>query len=217
MTIAAAGTAGTAVRAFALALGVAWLAGCALMTPAQVDAPAAFTLGPLALELPRPARCGSTTLIVFPPQAPSIYATTQMAYTTQPQQIGYFARHEWAEPPPQMLHALLIRALQDTGCFDAVVAPPYPNRYRHALRSELVELLQDFSSQPPTLLLTLRVQLGDDTAGRLVDSKQIAVREPLLQATPEAGAVAANQAAAKALREAVSFVLTATSSSASRP
>jgi cholesterol transport system auxiliary component len=97
------------------------------------------------------------------------------------------------------------------------VEPPYAYHYSHALRTELVELLQDFTSQPPTLRLVLRAQLSDDTAGRVIASKQVVLREPLSQGTPEAGVVAANKATARALQEVVMFALVATSSSGSRP
>jgi cholesterol transport system auxiliary component len=140
-----------------------------------------------------------------------------MAYATQAHQIAYFGRHEWADTPSRMLLPLLVRALQDTRCFNAVVAPPYAYHYTHALRTDLVELLQDFTSQPPTLRLVLRAQLSDDAAGRVIASREVVLREPLSQGTAEAGVSAANRATTRALQEVVMFVLAATSSSRSRP
>jgi cholesterol transport system auxiliary component len=140
-----------------------------------------------------------------------------MAYTTEAHQIAFFNRHEWTDTPSRMLLPLLVRALQDTRCFSAVATPPYTEHYTHALRTDLVELLQDFTSQPPTLRLVLRVQLSDDVVGRVVASREIVLSEPLLQGTPEAGVVAANRAAARALQEVVTFALTATSSARYRP
>jgi cholesterol transport system auxiliary component len=211
----AAGARVTAIT-IAMALGVPALPGCALLSAAKVD-PETFMLNPPAPDLPQSRRCTAGTLLVFPPQAQAVYDTTQMAYTAQAHQIAYFSRHEWADTPSQMLLPLLVRALQNTRCFKSVTAPPYAYHYSHALRTDLVELLQDFTSQPATLRLVLRAQLSDDAAGRVIASREVVVREPLSQGTAEAGVVAANRATARALQEVVMFVLAATSSSRSRP
>ena len=216
MTSAAGSMARVITITIVMALGVSGLPGCALLSAAKVDTPT-FMLDPLAPDMPQARHCTAATLLVLPPQAQAIYDTTQMAYTTQADQIAYFGRHEWADTPSRMLLPLLVRALQDTHCFNAVVAPPYTYHYTHALRTDLVELLQDFTSQPPTLRLVLRAQLSDDAVGRVIASRELVVSEPLSQATAEAGVIAANRATARALREVVVFVLTATSSSRSRP
>ena len=217
MTSAAAGAMARAIAmTTAMMLGVSVLPACALLSAAKVDTQT-FMLNPPPQDLPLARHCTGATLLVFPPQAQAIYDTTQMAYTTQAHQVAYFGRHEWAETPSRMLLPLLVRALQNTRCFNAVVAPPYAYHYTHALRTELVELLQDFTSQPPTLRLVLRAQIGDDAAGRVIASKEVVLREPLSQRTAEAGVIAANKATAKALQEVVTFALAATSSSRSRP
>ena len=203
------------VCAIVLAFGVSVLPGCALLRPANIETSKGM-LSPAPLDIPKKTNCGAT-LLVFPPQTQPIYDTTQMAYTIQVNQVAHFSRHEWAETPSRMLLPLLVSALQSAGCFNAVVTPPYPYAYTHALRTEIVELLQDFTVQPAVLHLSLRVQLGDDTTGRVITGKEITVHEPMPLRTPEGGVIAANAAAAKTLREVVSFVLAATSSARSRP
>ena len=212
--------AGTMARMIAvtivMALGMSTLPGCALLSAARVDTQT-FTLDPPAPDMRQAAHCAAETLLVFPPQAQATYDTTQMAYTTQAHRVAFFSRHEWADTPSRMLLPVLVRALQDTHCFSAVVTPPYAEHYTHALHTDLVELLQDFTSQPPTLRLVLRVHLSDDVAGSTIASRELVLSEPLSQGTPEAGVVAANKAAARALQEVVVFVLTATSSATYRP
>jgi cholesterol transport system auxiliary component len=88
-----------------------------------------------------------------------------------------------------------------------VLTPPPVGRVSYTLRSEIVELLQDFTTQPATLRLGLHIELADDAAGRVIASKDIALREPMRQAAPEAGVAAANEALAKALQEVARFVL----------
>ena len=147
------------------------------------------------------------TLLVFTPEAKSMYDTTQMAYSREPHQIAYFRRHQWAEPPSRMLQPLLLKTLEATRYFSAVLTPPYAGRYSYALRTEIVELLQDFTSDPAVFRLSLRLRLSDDAVSRVVATKEIALREPMSQRTPEAGVAAANQAAAKALQQVAGFVL----------
>jgi cholesterol transport system auxiliary component len=181
------------------------LAGCALLSPAHLESTKAV-LNKLPAELPQPG-ARTASVLVFPPETKPVYDTTQMAYTTQAYQVAYFSRHEWAETPSQMVQPLLVATLRRTRAFSAVLMPPHVGRVSYTLRCEIVELLQDFMTQPATLRLGLHVELGDDTAGRVVASKDITLREPMRQATPEAGVAAANEALAKALQELARFVL----------
>ena len=162
--------AGARARAIAItlvtALGASALPGCALLSAAKVDPPS-YMLNPVVPDMPQARHCTATTLLVFPPQAQASYDTTQMAYTTRADQISYFARHEWADTPSRMLLPLLVKALQNTRCFNAVVAPPYTAHYTLALRTDLVELLQDFTSQPPTLRLVLRDPAGQERTANI--------------------------------------------------
>ncbi|HEV8315210.1 MAG TPA: ABC-type transport auxiliary lipoprotein family protein [Burkholderiaceae bacterium] len=206
---------GTIVRAIVVAFGASVLAGCALLTPVKIDTRKEM-LTSLPLDLPQRANC-ARALLVFPPQARPIYDTTQMAYAIQGQQVAYFSQHEWGETPSQMLLPLLVSALRRTHCFNAVVTPPYPYAYSYALRTDIVALLQDFTTQPATLQLSLRVQLSDDVNRRVIASKELTLREPMPLRTPEDGVAAANAATAEALRQVVMFVFAATSSSRSRP
>lgn len=149
----------------------------------------------------------SNTLLVFPPQTASVYDTKQMAYRTQAHEVAYFTEREWGETPAGMLHPLLVKTLEKTGAFDAVLTPPYAGRYTRALRTEILELMQDFSSQPATLALTLRFQLTDYEGQQVIATKEVSVRKPIEQATSYAGVVAANGATAEALRQMAVFAL----------
>jgi cholesterol transport system auxiliary component len=202
-------------RTIIVAFGVSVLPGCALLRPVSTDTNKRM-LNPALPDVPQKKNCGAT-LLVFPPRTQPIYDTTQMAYVIHAHQIAFFSRNEWAETPSQMLLPLLVSVLQSTGCFNAVVTLPHPYSYTHALRTEIVELMQDFSAQPAVLRLSVRVQLSDDATGRVIAGKEITVRESMPLRTPEGGIIAANVAAANTLREVVSFVLAATSSSRSRP
>src|SRR6266568_508289 len=181
------------------------LAGCALLS-----APPAPTskqiLNKMPAELPQRSSNGAV-LVVYPPQTRPVYDTTEMAYMTRPYEIAYFSQHEWAEPPAQMLQPLLVGTLQNTRFFSAVLTPPYAGRHSYALRTEIRELIADFTSEPAALQLSLHFQLSEGATGAVVATKDISIREPMQQKTPYAGVVAGNEATAKALLELARFVL----------
>ena len=182
------------------------LSGCAaLLAPHEPAEIRKEVLDKLPSPVPqRPSR--GALLLVLPPQSSPIYDTAEMAYRVRPHEIAFFAQHEWAETPAQMLQPLLVKTLQATGFFSAVLSPPYAGGYRYALRTQIRELVADFTSEPAAVQLSLRVELSDRTAAR-VAVKEIAVREPMQAKTPYAGVVAANEAASKALLELARFVL----------
>jgi len=179
-------------------------ASCALLRPAAVETHKEM-LTKIPVGLPE-GKTHPAILLVFPPETRAVYNTTQMAYATRPYEIAYFSRTEWGARPAQMLHPLLVRTLQKTGYFSAVVTPPFLGHYTHALRTEIVELQQDFSLEPATLRLALRVRLVAQAGNRIIATREIEVREPLPERTPHGGAVAANDATAKALKEVAEFV-----------
>ncbi len=186
-------------------LGVLAASGCSVLpAPATEATKAIITKMPASV----PQRiANSATLLVFPPETAEIYATTQMAYATQAYQIEYFSRHEWGQTPSQMLLPLLVTTLENTHAFSSVLTPPYAGRYSYALRTGIAQLMQDFTTSPPALVLSLRLQLSDGGTNRIIATKTISLREPMRQKTPDAGVEAANSAAAKALEETARFVL----------
>jgi cholesterol transport system auxiliary component len=181
------------------------LSGCALMSapPAQTSKQ---ILNKMPTEVVQRSSQGAV-LLVYPPQTRPVYDTTEMAYMTRPYEIAFFSQHEWAEPPSQMLQPLLVGTLQNTRFFSAVLTPPYAGRYSFALRTEIRELVADFTSDPAALLLSLRFQLSESATGAVVATKDISIREPMQQRTPYAGVVAGNEATAKALLELARFVV----------
>lgn len=180
------------------------LAGCAIPPAEPLRTNALLDQVPADVpHRPRSAR----TLIVFPAEARAALDTKQMAYTRAPHELAYFARNQWAETPPQMLGPLLVRTMEATGAFTAVVAPPHTTDAAIGVRTEILDLVQDFSVQPPVLRLALRVRVEDEATGRVLGTREIAVQEPMREATPAGGVQAANAAMARALRELAAFVL----------
>jgi cholesterol transport system auxiliary component len=183
------------------------LAGCTLLSPARIESEKhVLTQLPQTPRATARAEARSGVLLVLDPTSEAAFDTTQMAYSVRPYRIAYFARNEWLDTPPRMLGPLLVRALRDSGAFANVVVPPYAGRFDLALKTRIVELDQDFDAEPATLRLRLHLE-SSDAAGRVVAMRDIEVDRPMRERTPEAGAIAANDAVADALRQAVAFVL----------
>ena len=195
---------GAGRRAAVQLCAAALLAGCAL--PAPEPAMTAALIDQLPAQLPQAPR-GALAILVLTPQARPAYDTPRMAYSLRPHHIAYYSRNEWAETPPQMLQTLVVRTLEATGAFRAVVTSPHTGAYALGLRTEITELVQDFAQEPPTVRLSLRVRLSDGIASRVLATREITVKLPMQQKNPQAGVAAANAAMASALEQLAGFVL----------
>lgn len=187
------------------ALCVGLFSGCTLFSPIKIDT-AKNVLEHVPLDLPS-EKTHSVTLLVLVPEATPVYATTQMAYTTQAYQVAYFSQNEWAETPAQMIQPLVVTALSNTHYFSEVLASPHFGRHTFVLRSEILELKQDFTSEPAMLQLAIRFHLSREATNQVIATKELSVREPMRERNPHAGVVAANEAMAKVLRELASFII----------
>ena len=189
----------------ALIACVAFFSGCTLFSPVNVDTKK-NVLKNIPLDL-RSERTHPATLLVLEPETAPAYATTQMAYATQTYQIAYFAKNDWAETPSQMIQPLIVQTLRNTQYFSAVLSPPDFGRHTFVLRSEILELKQDFTSEPATLQLAMRISLSRDATNQVIATKELSVSQPMSERNPYAGVVAANEALPKLLRELAEFVV----------
>jgi cholesterol transport system auxiliary component len=188
-----------------VALCAILLAACTLLSPVQI-ATKKEVLSNIPLDLPA-EKTRSATLLVLAPETRPSYDTTQMAYTTQAYQIAYFSEHEWAETPSQMVLPLIVATLRNTHYFQEVLPVPHVGRHTFVLRTEILELQQDFTSEPAMLRLTMRFSLNREATHQLIATKEVSLREPMRERNPSAGVVAANDATAKILRELARFVV----------
>ena len=188
-----------------IVLCVALFSGCSLLSPVNTDTKK-YALNDIPLDLPS-ERTQSATLLVLVPETEPLYATTRMAYTTQAYQIAYFSQNEWAETPSQMIQPLIVETLRHTHYFSDVLSPPDFGRHTFTLRSEILEIKQDFTSAPAMLQLTMRFYLSREATNQVIATKELSAHEPMRDRNPYAGVVAANEAVAKLLRELARFVV----------
>ena len=148
----------------------ALLAGCSLLSPPKAE-PATAILSKVPDQVPfEPGH--ASTLLVQRPEINPAYDTTRMVYTVKPYQLAYYRDNQWGGTPAQMIQPLLVRTLQQTGFFRAILSPPDSGHTSYALRTEIVELVQDYTRGPPMVRLVLRLQLFDESGQNMAERGQ---------------------------------------------
>lgn len=193
------------VRFLILAIGCFMLlSSCSLLSPAK-PAQNTYVLGNMPEYIPT-KRTHSFNLMVMFPETSSAYNTTQMAYNIKPYEIAYFSRNSWIGTPAQMLQPLIVQTMARTHYFHAVVSPSFVGHYDYVLTTQILKLQENFLYFPPCYELKLRVQLIKMATNQILAAKDISISEPVPEATPYGGVIAANRATAKALAIMAVFV-----------
>lgn len=183
------------------------LAGCSLWPAAAPDEPVLHLLDA------RPAVAASARrelvlAVNAPSAAPGVDAPT-MVYLRTEHAVDHFATHRWVDTPARMLAPLLVRTLEDTGSFRAVVPVAAGLRAELRLDTELVRLRQSFLARPSRVEVTLRAQLVDVAARRVLATRYIEVTQDAPSNDAPGGVVAANAAMARALAQVAAFCIDA--------
>jgi cholesterol transport system auxiliary component len=141
------------------------------------------------------------TLLVSSPRAVPGYSDSGMAYIEEAHRIDYFAHHRWADSPARMLAPLLMRALETSGLFQAVVQVPTTALFDLRLDTEVLRLVQVFEPTESRVEMAVRMSLLDTQTQRVLVSDVLEVTEPATERTPYGGVIAANRAVARILDE----------------
>jgi ABC-type uncharacterized transport system auxiliary subunit len=104
----------TAVIIPTLALLLWGVAGCGGARPSKY-----YTLQLPAVSAP-PANTYAVDLLVGRITAPHLYRDDRIVYRTGSAQLGTYEYHRWAEPPTEMLEAMLVRLLRSSGKYRSV-------------------------------------------------------------------------------------------------
>lgn len=182
------------------------LTACSVFSPVKIEQPTTYVLNTLPTPVTKKP-LHHVTLLVTQPAVNEIYDTAQMAYTSNPYQVAYFAKSRWIDTPAQMLQPLLAQALQDTHYFYAIGLPPALGQYDYILNTRLLQFEQHFAGSSSQFLITLRAQIVKTINNQVIAAKQFTVVEPAFENTPYGGVVAANKAIAKILFQVTQFCL----------
>jgi cholesterol transport system auxiliary component len=192
-------------RRLAPALAALWplLAACVSL-PAQK--PEAVELYALDVEFGEPPGPGTAPAIAVPaPRAAPGLDGPRLVYVRRPHELRHYARADWVEPPARMVGPLLVRALERTGRFQAVVAAPGGAAAGLRLDTEIVHLQQEFTETPSRVRFALRAQLVDVAAGRVLGTRELEAVETAPSDDAYGGVQAANRAVRRVLEEAASW------------
>jgi len=191
-------------------LMVMLVSGCSMLSPVQTSPKKTYVLSMVPpVTNKKPTR--QLTLLVMLPESNAVYNTTDMAYTTEPYQVAYFANNGWAETPAKMLQPLIVQALQSTHYFKAIGTSIISTRYDMILTTQLLQLQQDFTNKNvrSQVHLVLRAQLINAATGRVIAARQFSAVEAAPTNNPYGGVIAANRAASVVMEELAAFCLRA--------
>lgn len=151
------------------------------------------------------------TIMVLRPETEVFYDTTQMAYSRCPFQRSYYAKNQWAETPSQMLLPLIVKTLQCTHHYRAVVVPPFVGNFEYTLNTQIIELVQDYTSScHPVLRFKARAQLIGIIESEVIATRDFCIIIPMRCCTPYGGVIAANIATEVFLQQLARFCVAKT-------
>ncbi len=150
---------------------------------------------------PPPAPGPASAVAVAAPRAAPGFDSARLIYVQRPHQLRHYARADWVEPPARLVGPLLVRALEHTGRFQAVLAAPGSVAAGLRLETEVVRLQQEFAEKPSRVRFTLRAQLADLQTGRVLGTRELEAAEPAPSDDAYGGVEAANRAVRRVLEE----------------
>jgi cholesterol transport system auxiliary component len=194
-------------RANIMAIVALLAAGCSMLQPAPADDPALHLLD--ARPMVAGAAQRDRVLAISTVRATPGFDSAAMVYVQKAHALDHYAMHRWADTPARMLGQLLLRTLEDSGSFRAVVQAPSALPADLRLDTEIVQLRQSFLAKPSRVELTLRAQLIDVAARRVLATRYIEVTQDAPSDDAAGGVAAANDAVARALAQVAAFCVDA--------
>ncbi|ODT45975.1 MAG: hypothetical protein ABS70_01880 [Nitrospira sp. SCN 59-13] len=138
-------------------------------------------------------------LVVAVPQAAPGFDQPRIAYLRRPSEVSYYANHVWADSPSRMVMPLLIRSLETSGLWRAVVPMPSGIRGDYQLDLSGLVVQQEFLQQPSRSRVQVRVQLVEVKAQRVLGARNFEALEPAPADDAYGGVLAADRAVATVL------------------
>ena len=133
-------------------------------------------------------------LVLGMPLAEAGFDQPRIAYLQRPYEVNYYATHVWVDAPPRMLVPLLVRSLETTGLWRAVVPAPTAVRGEYRLDTSGVMVQQEFFQQPSRTRVRLRAQLLELKEQRVLGVRGFEALEPAPTEDAYGGVLAANRA-----------------------
>ncbi len=159
----------------ALVLGLGAMAGCGGTRPSkyyQLEVPAAPPATASASEV------HPVSLLVGRLTASHLYREDRIVYRGNNGQMGTYEYHRWAEPPTEMVEAMLVRLLRESGRYHSVQTLRSNARGDYTLRGRLDDF-EEVDNGQPAARVTLEIELLEIKTGTAVWSKFYSQDEPV--------------------------------------
>ena len=186
------------------------LGACSVLRPTETPPPVFYSL-----DSPRSASTTSTpvpatpataaTLVVSPPRAAAGFDSQRIIYLREPYKLEYFANSEWVDPPARMLGPLVVKAIEGSGAFRAVIQTPGAATGDMRLDTQIIRLQHEFDTRPSHVRFTLRAYLVDDKTRRVLAWREFDADVPAASDDAYGGVVAVNKAVQTLLAELAAF------------
>ncbi len=191
--------------------GLMAVSGCSLLTPTAAPTTSHYSLDleaatASAAVAPTGTGAASKTLIVNPTRAAAGFDSQRIIYLREAHRLEYFANSEWVDPPARMLGALIVKAIERSGTFSAVVLSAGAAAGEVRLDTEIVRLQHEFLTSPSRVRFTLRATLVDDKTRRVLAWREFDVSVAAGSDDPYGGVLAANQAVQSVLSSLSQFL-----------
>jgi len=181
------------------------LVSCSVLSSAE-DIPRMYLLDIPTTSQPQPPKSQGKTLLVSMPQAASGFNTANMVYLREPYLLEYYSKSHWIDTPARMLLPILVRKLEFSGQFASVLSvatSPVVGDLR--LDTEIIKLQQEFFAKPSRVSFTLRAQLLDIQARKVVATQVFEITEESKSDDAVGGMGATNRAVEKFLEQLIEF------------
>ncbi len=141
------------------------------------------------------------TLLVSQTIPTQAYQSDQMLYVNEDYHLSYFIKNSWDVPPTDMLFPLLVKSLQNTGYFAAVLPAPTFAYTDWRIDTTLLQLEQNFTQKPSVVSIEINATLINDKNSRVIASKRFLEKVAAPMDTPYGGVLAANMACQKMMED----------------
>ena len=148
-------------------------------------------------------------LLVSQPKAQPGYTTRNIVYTKTPLTLSFYSKSEWADTPAQMLIPLIVRAVEKSGAFRAVLTAPGQAIGDLRLETDIVRLQHEFFEQPSQVRLLLRAKLFDAQTREVLATRLFEAVKPAPSENAYGGVQAANEAVRQVLEKMIIFIIDA--------
>lgn len=145
------------------------------------------------------------TLTVTTPVAAAGYGGIHIIYQRQAHELEHFALSQWIDTPVQMLTPLIVRTLERSGAFRAVVRGSSSAASELRLDTEIIRLQQEFSVNPSQVRLTIRAVMVDTATRRVIAAREFEASVVSPTEDTAGGVIAANQAVQRVLADLAKF------------